>query len=111
MAYDEKLAERLGKIFKRRKGASEKKMFGGIAYMLNGHMCCGIVKDTLMVRVGPGAYEDALKEKHVKPMDFTGKPMKGYVYVEPQGIESDDDLKSWTDRGIKFVKTLPPKYY
>ena len=109
MAYDEKLAKRLSGVFKRRKGASEKKMFGGVAYMLNGHMCCGIVKDMLVVRVGPEAYEEALKEKNVRPMDFTGRPMKGYVYVEPKGIESDDNLKSWTERGMKFVKTLQPK--
>lgn len=71
MAYDEKLAERLSKTFSRRKGAKEKKMFGGIAYIVNGHMCCGIVKDMLVVRVGPDAYEEALEEKHTRPMDFT----------------------------------------
>lgn len=109
MAYDEKLAERLSAFFKRRKNIVEKKMFGGIAYIVGGHMCCGIAKEMLVVRVGPNAYEDALKEKHVREMDFTGKPMKGYVYVESKGIESDIELKSWIERGIKFVKTLPPK--
>lgn len=109
MAYDEKLAERLRKVFMRRKGAVEKKMFGGIAYMVDGHMCCGIAKDMLVVRVGPDAYEEALKEKYVRVMDFTGKPMKGYVYVEAGGIKSDESLKSWIDRGIKFVKTLQLK--
>lgn len=109
MAYDEKLAERLSKAFRRRKGAAEKKMFGGIAYMVDGHMCCGVIKDMLVVRVGPGAYEKALEEKHTRPMDFTGRPMKGYVYVEAKGIKSDENLKSWIERGIKFIKTLPPK--
>lgn len=109
MAYDEKLAERLSKVFRRRKNAAEKKMFGGIAYMVNGHMCCGIVKDMLVVRVGPDAYEEALEEKHTKPMDFTKRPMKGYVYVEPKGIKSDENLKYWIERGIKFVRTLTPK--
>lgn len=109
MAYDEKLAERLSAIFKIRKNVVEKKMFGGIAYMVGGHMCCGIAKVMLVVRVGPEAYEEALKEKYVREMDFTGKPMKGYVYVESGGIKSDEDLKSWIERGIKFVKTLPPK--
>ena len=109
MAYDEKLAERLSRAFSRRNGASEKKMFGGIAYMVNGHMCCGIVKDMLVVRIGPDAYDEALKEKHTRPMDFTGKPMKGYVYVKPKGIKSDENLKSWIERGIKFVRTLPAK--
>lgn len=109
MPYDKKLAGRLGAIFKRRKNVVEKKMFGGIAYMVGGHMCCGIAKDMLVVRVGPDAYEDALKEKYVMEMDFTGRPMKGYVYVESKGIESDEELKAWVERGIKFVKTLPLK--
>ncbi len=109
MAYDEKLAERLSKAFRRRKGAAEKKMFGGIAYMVDGHMCCGVIKDMLVVRVGPDAYEKALEVKHTRPMDFTGRPMKGYVYVEAKGIKSDENLKSWIERGIKFVNTLPPK--
>jgi TfoX/Sxy family transcriptional regulator of competence genes len=109
MPYDEKLAQRLSKAFSRRKGAAEKKMFGGIAYMVNGHMCCGIVDDLLMVRIGPDKYEDALEEKHTRAMDFTGRPMKGYVYVEPKGCKSDADLQSWIERGITFVKSLPPK--
>ena len=77
--------------------------------MLNGHMCCGVIDNLLMVRVGPGNYEAALNEKHTRPMDFTGKPMKGYIYVEPKGCKSDKDLEKWVDRGVKFVKTLPPK--
>ncbi len=109
MAYNEKLAERLNKAFSRRKGAAEKKMFGGIAYIVNGHMCCGIQDNLLVVRVGPNAYEEALKEKYTRPMDFTGRPMKGYIYVEPKGCKSDEDLKSWIERGIKFVNSLPPK--
>ena len=109
MAYDEKLALRLAKAFSRRKGAVEKKMFGGIAYMVNGHMCCGVVDELLMLHVGPDAYQDTLKEKHTREMDFTGRPMKGYIYVEPKGCKSDADLKSWIERGIKFIKTLPPK--
>ncbi len=109
MAYDEKLAERLTNAFSRRKGVTEKKMFGGVAYMLNAHMCCGVIDDLLMVRVGPDEYEKALKEKHTRPMDFTGRPMKGYIYVEPRGYKLDTDMKSWVDRGIKFVKSLPAK--
>jgi len=109
MAYDKKLALRLTKAFSRRKGAVEKKMFGGIAYMVKGHMCCGVVDDLLMLRIGPDAYHEALKEKHTRPMDFTGRPMKGYIYVEPRGFKTDEALKSWIERGIKFVRTLPPK--
>jgi len=109
MAYDEKLAERLSKAFIGNKNIVEKKMFGGIAYMYTDHMCVGIIDDMLMVRVGPEKYEEALSEKHVKPMDFTGKPLKGYVYVEPAGFKTEKNLQKWLYRGIEFVKTLPPK--
>lgn len=109
MAYDEKVAERLGKAFAGKKDVIEKKMFGGIAYMYKDHMCVGIVEDMLMVRVGPEKYKKALSEKNVKPMDFTGKPLKGYVYVEPLGFKTEQSLNKWIDQGIEFVKTLPPK--
>ena len=109
MAYDEKVAERLSKVFIEHKGVVEKKMFGGIAYMYKDHMCVGVIDDMLMVRVGPEQYEKALSEKHVKPMDFTGRPMKGYVYVEPAGFKTEKSLRKWIDKGIGFVKTLPPK--
>ena len=109
MAYDEKAAERLRKVFSRRKGVTEKKMFGGIAFMLHGNMCCGVNEDLLMLRVGPDNYDGALKEKHTRPMDFTGRPMKGYIYVVPRGFISEEDLRSWVERAAKFVKTLPPK--
>lgn len=109
MAYDEKLAARMSNLLSKRKGGSEKKMFGGMAFMLNGNMCCGVIGDQLVARIGPEGYESALSESHTKPMDFTGRPMKGYVYVEPEGIESDKDLKNWIDRCVEFVSTLPPK--
>lgn len=72
-------------------------------------MCVGIIDDMLMLRVGPEKYEKALSEKHVMPMDFTGKPLKGYVYVEPLGFKTEKSIKKWIERGIEFVKTLPPK--
>ena len=109
MAYDEKVAQRLSIVFAGNKNVVEKKMFGGIAYMYKDHMCVGIVDDMLMVRVGLEQYESALSEKHVRPMDFTGKPMKGYVYVEPAGFKTQKNLVKWIDKGITFVKTLPPK--
>ena len=109
MAYDEKIAGRVSKVFSEHKGVQEKKMFGGIAFMLRDYMCVGVVDDLLMVRVGPEKYEDALSEAHVRPMDFTGKPMKGYVYVEPAGFKTEESLREWVDRGIEFVKTLPAK--
>ncbi len=109
MAYDEKVAERLSKVFIEHKTVVEKKMFGGIAYMYKDHMCVGIVDDMLMVRVGPEQYEKALSEKHVKPMDFTGRPMKGYVYVELAGFKTEKSLKKWVEKGINFVEMLPAK--
>jgi TfoX/Sxy family transcriptional regulator of competence genes len=84
-------------------------MFGGIAYMFKNYMCVGVINDLLMVRVGPEQYEDTLSADYVRPMDFTGRPMKGYVYVEPAGFKTDKNLRKWVDKGIKFVETLPPK--
>ncbi|MEM7009085.1 MAG: TfoX/Sxy family protein [Thermodesulfobacteriota bacterium] len=103
------MAKRISNIFSDDKNIGEKKMFGGIAYMYKDHMCVGIVDDMLMVRVGSEQYEKALSEKYVRPMDFTGKPMKGYVYVEPKAIKSEKSLRTWIDKGIAFANTLPPK--
>jgi len=88
---------------------SEKKMFGGIVFMVDGNMCIGIVKDRLMLRVGPDQYEELLKENHVLKMDFTGKPMRGFVYLQPEGFAEDDDLQRWINIALSFVRTLPPK--
>lgn len=109
MAYDEGLAERLREVFSNQRNVTEKKMFGGIAFMVNGNMCCGVVNDTLMARVGPDQYEAALKMAHASIMDFTGKPLKGFVYVAPDGIESDEDLAGWVKRSLDFVTSLPAK--
>jgi hypothetical protein len=84
-------------------------MFGGLAFMVNGHMCCGIVGNELVVRTGPDGFERALSQPHARPMDFTGRPMKGFVFVAPVGYRTDRDLKAWTQRGLKFVLGLPPK--
>ena len=91
------------------RGMDEKKMFGGLAFLLHGKMCCGIIKTDLVVRVGPEGFEQALKEPHVRPMDFTGRPMKGYVYVAPAGWREGRALKRWLDRGVRFVAALPGK--
>jgi TfoX/Sxy family transcriptional regulator of competence genes len=109
MAFDEKLADRIRDALNRRKGISEKKMFGGLCFLLNGNMVFGIVKDEIMVRVGPDQYERALKRKHCREMDFTGKPMNGYVYVGRDGIRRADSLKSWLELGLAFGRTLPRK--
>lgn len=107
MAYDLELAERV----RTRVGgdASEKKMFGGVAWMVGGNMAVGIVKDDLMVRVGPDAHEDALAQPHARPMDFSGKPMVGMVYVAPAGVADDAALDGWVGRGVAFARSLPAK--
>lgn len=109
MAYDEGLAERLREVYDGMPGVAEKKMFGGLAFMVRGHMSCGVVNDTLMARVGPESYADALAQPHAREMDFTGKPLKGFVYVDAAGLESDEDLTTWVRLSLAFVGSLPPK--
>jgi hypothetical protein len=109
MPFDETLAERLRPLFRGSYTVKEKKMFGGLAFIVNGHMCCGIVGKNLVVRTGPAAFDHALKRPHTRSMDFTGRPMKGFIYVAPAGYRSDRDLKSWTQLGIDFVLRQPPK--
>ena len=109
MAYDEGLAQRLAELLEKRRGVTEKKMFGGLCFMLRGHMCVGIVKQALMVRVGPERHADALKQPHARAMDFTGRPMQGYVFVEPAGLETDRGLEAWVNRALEFNAMLPPK--
>ncbi len=109
MAYDEGVAQRLREAYAQTPDVVEKKMFGGIAFMVSGHMSCGVVNDTLMVRVGPDLYAKALAKPHAREMNFTGKPLKGFVYVNPAGFESDEALDSWVSLSIGFVSSLPPK--
>lgn len=109
MAFDEKLATRLREIYSDRDDVTEKKMFGGIAFMVAGHMSCGVVGDVLMARVGSERHERALKRKHTRPMDFTGRPMKGFIYVDPPGISTARQLRSWIETSLEFIETLPEK--
>lgn len=109
MAYDEAVADRIRKLLARQKSLAERKMFGGLAFMVNGHMAVGVNADNLMVRVGPDAHADALAQPHARPMDFTGRPMKGFVFVDPPGYADDKSLSTWVDRGVQFVTSLPPK--
>jgi len=109
MAYDEGLAERIRDHFRDRRDIEEKKMFGGLCFMISNHMCCGIVGEVLMARVGPENYEKCLGKKYASEMDFTGKALKGMVYVLPGGIDSDASLGEWLDTCVKFVLSLPPK--
>jgi len=109
MAYNEKLASRISKLLKPQKGVKEKKMFGGIAYMLKDKMMCGIVKDDLMVRCLEDKYELLLKKLHSRVMDFTGRTMKGFLFVDASGIKTDNQLNKWLDVGIEFALKSPPK--
>lgn len=109
MAYDEALAERIRRMLDDRAGVSEKKMFGGIAFMFRGHMSVGVVKDDLMVRVGPEAYDELVRQPNARRMDFTGKPMKGFIYVAPAGLKTDADLQRWVGHGLKYAASLPAK--
>lgn len=109
LAYDEGLAQRIRELLDERPDVSEKKMFGGLAFLLHGNMCVGVVGEDLMVRVGPQAHADALREPHARKMDFTGRPMKGFVFVSGDGLGSDADLLRWIERGVRFADTLPRK--
>ncbi|MDX1341775.1 MAG: TfoX/Sxy family protein [Reinekea sp.] len=109
MAYDEGLAERIRNALPDIDGLAEKKMFGGLAFMVRGNMCVGIVKDQLMARVGPEQYPQALQQPGAREMDFTGRVMKGMVFVDAQHISEDDQLQYWCDLCLGFVAGLPGK--
>src|SRR5262249_21357338 len=109
MAFNEELAERIRQVLARRKGIAAKTMFGGIGFLLNGNLLVGVWKDSLIVRLGPEEGEAALKEPHVSEFNITGRAMKGWVLVAPEGVEDDDQLKGWLQRAVKFVKALPKK--
>ena len=109
MAYDEDLAERVSAVLESVPNIMEKKMFGGVGYLLNGNMACGVNKETLIVRVGPDGYQAALDEEHTRVFDMTGRPMTGWVAVEPEGLKSKEMLAYWVRQGVTFAGTLPPK--
>ena len=108
MAYDEKLADRVRDVLETENGVTERKMFGGLAFMVRGHMACGILGDELMLRLGASEAQRALERPHVRPMDFTGRPMAGMVFVGPEGLRRVA-LGRWVGRAVAFVATLPPK--
>ena len=109
MAYDEGLAQRIRELLPGDKSLVEKKMFGGVGFNLQGNMACGVNKDDLIIRVGPDGYDEAVVRPNARPFDFTGKPMKGWIMVGPEGYESDQDLQVWVEQGIVFALSLPPK--
>lgn len=109
MPFDDTLAARVTSLLQDKPGFATKKMFGGLTCMIRGHMCCGIVKDELMVRIGPDQNAEALSLPYARTMDFTGKAMKGFVYVGAEGLVEDDDLAAWVDRALRFNSSLAPK--
>jgi TfoX/Sxy family transcriptional regulator of competence genes len=109
MAFDEGLAERIRGLILDDPRISERKMFGGLCFMTNGNMCFGIVGSELMLRVGADAYAETLALAHVREMDFTGRSMRGMVYVAEDGIAEDDELSQWLQRGLDYAGSLPPK--
>lgn len=109
MAYDELLAARVRDLVKDIPRFDEKKMFGGVGYLLNGNMACGVNKEDLIIRVGPEEYESGLQEPHTKPFDMTGRPMTGWIVVKKDGYKSDDDLAAWVQNGVEFALSLPSK--
>lgn len=109
MSYDEKTAERVRRILSGRADVVEKKMFGGLCFMVNGSMCCGLTHTAFMIRVGPEHYEEALAQPNARPMDFTGRPLTGMVYVDPAGYRTDVALAKWVARGVDFAAALPAK--
>ena len=109
MAYDEELAQRVRRLLAPVDNIHERKMFGGLAFMLNGNMCCGVEKDNLVVRTGPDAYDDALARPHARIFDFTGRPMRDFVYVESEGLAGEPALSDWVNTAVSFAGSLPPK--
>jgi len=109
MAFDERLADRMRSALGRRKGLTEKRMFGGIGFLLNGNMCCGIHKSAMIVRIAPEDTERVLAQAHTRRFDLTGRPMKGWVLVDPAGIKTDTQLDKWVEVSAKYASTLPSR--
>ncbi len=109
MPYDELLSVRIRATLGPLPNLEEKKMFGGVGFLVNGNLACGVHKNDLIVRVGAAKNEEALSRPHTHPFDMTGRPMAGWVMVEPQGCETEADLKNWVELGLAFARSLPGK--
>jgi TfoX/Sxy family transcriptional regulator of competence genes len=109
MAYDQSLAQRIRAELNKLPDLQEKKMFGGVGFLVQGNMACGVHGEELIVRVGPQRYDEALSQPHTRPFDMTGRPMSGWVMVTPEGYETESDLRSWVRQGVEFARSLPAK--
>ena len=109
MAFDPVIAQRVRDLLSNQPGITEKKLFGGIGFLLRGNMACGVIGNELVVRVGTENYNQALKMRHTRPFDFGGRTSQGWVFVEAAGYESDNDLNDWVQRGVEFAEALPAK--
>lgn len=109
MAYDEVLAQRVRAKLKSTRGLTEKKMFGGVGFLINGNMACGVNKQDLIVRLADADSDRALKRAYVRPFDMTGRPMKGWILVASEGLSADRALAEWIEKSVAFARTLPPK--
>ena len=109
MAFDDRLAIRVRDVLAEVPDVSERRMFGGLAFLVGGHMACGIVGRDLMLRLGEAGADAALDRPHVRPMDFTGRPIRTMVYVAGEGIVADSALRRWLERAVEYVRALPPK--
>lgn len=109
MAFDQRLAERVRILLRGKRLVEEKRMFGGLTFMVNGHMCCGVLGKDLVLRLGSEDCAMAAAHPHTRPMDFTGRSLRGLLYVGPAGLRTSRELDAWIKKGLRFVATLPPK--
>lgn len=109
MAFDQKLAERVRKQLGKRRDVIEKQMFGGLAFLLNGNLCCGVHGRELIVRIAPAETDQALSQRHTHIFDLPGRPMKGWILVRPAGLTTDVALAKWIQSGMQYAASLPAK--
>jgi TfoX/Sxy family transcriptional regulator of competence genes len=109
VAYDEKAVERVRRILARRRGVVERKMMGGVCFMVGGNMCVGVSASSLMVRVGSEAYPALLARPQVRPLEFAGRRPRGFVLIDPPGWRTEASLRAWVQRALDFIATLPPR--
>jgi hypothetical protein len=109
MAFDSALAARVRAQLGQRPGLVEKKMFGGLGFLLNGNMCCGVHGNEMIIRLAPEQTDEALRRPHTRVFDLSGRPMKGWILVQPEGLATDAALAKWVQTGVEYAESLPPK--